>query len=213
MVNKLQICLALTFVACLPAIACAETVSDVVADGSGNYLLKINNKPYIALSREQAELLLKIEMERDRLREERDKLAAQLDKTQQASDNYRQLTDALQQHNRDTETLLGKYQQLSTDNLQLSEKYATAANDLVDVTKQYGSLTSRYDELTEEYRQIALRSAPRQPIDIALGLVHQNGADRAVLMAGAGSEIFSLPLRGWIFGGSNSYGLLFGVSY
>jgi len=213
MTNKLQTYLALIVVTCLPAIACADTVSDVGPDGSGNYLLKINNKPYIAFTREQAELMLKIEEERDHLREERDKLSAQLTKMQQATDNYRKLTDALEQHNKDTSALLGKYQRLSSDNLQLSEKYATTANDLVDVTKQYGTLTKSYDELSEKYRQIALRSAPRQPVDIGLGLVHQNGADRAVVMAGAGTDIFKLPLRGWIFGGSDSYGLMFGVSY
>ncbi len=213
MINKLLNCFTLSLVAFLPAIVCAETVSDVVPDGSGNYLLKINNTPYIALSREQAELLLKVEQERDRYREERDKLAEQLSRTQLASDNYRQLTDALAQHNRDTEALLGKYRQLSSDNLQLSERYATTATDLVDVSRQYGTLARNYDELTEKYRQIALRSAPRQPLDFGLGVIHQNRADRAVLMAGAGTEILSLPLRGWIFGGSDSYGVMFGFSY
>jgi hypothetical protein len=58
-----------------------------------------------------------------------------------------------------------------------------------------------------------LESSPREAIDLGIGVVHAGDEDRLVAMAGIGTRVFKLGLRGWVFGGQDTYGVLMGVSF
>lgn len=184
----------------------ADTVTDVSPTAGGAYAMKINGKPYVAVTKAQSDEMVKALQENSALKE---RLAV----TERDLGQYRSLTTTYEQLRKDYVALTDKYKVLTDDSLKLAERYSKASNDLVALNKEYGGLVKDYDALVQKYRDIAVRTAPRHPFDLGLGVVHSNNEDHAVAMAGMGTQLFNVELRGWVFGGQDTYGVMVGTSF
>ena len=190
----------------LPLPGWAQEVSHLSAQGDGSYLLRIDGKTYIALSQEDAAQAVAALGETERLREQLAAVSKTLRDYQTLSGEYETLRERYA-------ALSADYGTLSADSLQLSARYATAADDLITLNQGYGKLVGEYDGLVERYRRVALRTAPRQPLDIGVGAITSHHATSGVVMVGAGTRLFELGVRGWLFGGQESYGVMLGASF
>lgn len=189
-----ELLIALLLLSALPAYG--QRITDVRRESDRFYAMRIDGVEYLAMRRADAEKL------------QTDFVAAENDMKE-----LRQLRSAYQKLASDYAALTERYKGLSDDSIKLNERYADAANRLVRLTGDYDKLVAQYDGLAGKYRDVAVRSAPRQPTDIGAGIVHAGGENRLVGMAGVGTNIFSLGVRGWVFGGQSTYGVLMGVSF
>lgn len=198
-----------TLAACLLAAsipALADTVTDVARTADGAYAMKIDGQPHVAVTRAQLDAMVKAVEDSLALKE-------RLAKAEQDLAAYRSLTATYEQLRKDYSALAEKYKLLADDSLKLGERYSKAGADLVALNKEYGKLVKDYDALAQKYRDVAVRTAPRHPFDLGLGIVHSNEEDHAVAMAGMGTQLFSVELRGWVFGGPDTYGVMIGTSF
>jgi len=192
---------------CLSFSALAETVTDLTRSAGGTYAMKIDGRPYVAITKAQSDEMIKSLQQLAELKQG-------LAKAQEELMKYRSLTDSYEKLSKDYPALIEKYKALTEDNLKLGEKYSEAAGKLVTLNGDYRKLVSDYDALAGKYRSIALRSAPRQPFDVGAGVVRAADTNHTVLMVGAGREIVGdVGVRAWLFGGQSTYGVMLGVSF
>lgn len=109
-----------------------------------------------------------------------------------------------------------KYKDLNDSYSALNTKYSETAGKLVDLNKSYKSTLGEFDDLVSKYRKVAMRTNPRNKLDLGIGMLKPtaNGADpHYFAMAGSGIKFVDLELRGWLLVGNNSYGAILGVSF
>lgn len=184
----------------------AQTVTNIQGSGA-RYTMDINGKPYVALSRAASQQTAKYLNERKELLEKNDKLVTKLAEAQKLlkeqetlREKYAKLTD--------------KYEQQTTKLENLNNKYAETSGDLITLNNDYRTTIGDFDKLVEKYRDVALRSVPRNPVDLAIGSLHNNDEWHTVFMAGAGFDLTkSIHFRGWLFGGVETYGAMVGISF
>lgn len=184
----------------------ADTVTDVSPLAGGTYVMKINGTPHVAVTKARLDAMAMAQ-------EENSVLMEKLAKTEQDLREYRSLTTSYEQLRKDYVVLTDKFKLLTDDSLKLGERYSEAGSKLITLAKDYGGLVKDYDVLAQKYRDIALRSDPRQPFDLGMGVVHSADTDHVVALAGMGTGIFDVGLRGWVFGGQDTYGVMIGVSF
>jgi len=184
----------------------AQTVANVMPSGGGTYVMTIDGRPYVALARAQAD-------EMTNALQEIAALKKQLASANVIVKECRSVTDAYERLRKDYVALTDRFKVLADDSVKLNERYSEAAGKLVVLNKDYAALVSDYDALAKKYRDIAVRSAPRDPFDLGIGVVHAADTDRVVAMGGMGTRIFNVGLRGWVFGGQGTYGVMVGTSF
>lgn len=201
---------ALALVLCLSFPATAQVVTGVtqLKNKAGEkvalYSMNIDGKPYTAFPEGQAEQKI----------QELEQLRATLQKTNEELKDYKSLANQYDQLKKDYVILTEKFKVLTDDSLQLSEKFSATAGKLLGLTNDYQKLNADYAVLAEKYRSIALRSAPRQPLDFGVGVVRTGDTNHLVGMAGAGYTIAGdFGVRGWVFGGQSTYGGMLGISF
>lgn len=202
--NVKRIACACLLLMSLPVLA--ETVTDVRLSSGGTYVMKIDGKDYVAITKAQLNEMVQALQENATLK-------SRLTKADQDLKDYRSLTNSYEQLKQDYLGLTDRYKGLAADSVALGERYSDAAGKLVTLTNDYRGLTKDYDALSQKYRDVALRTAPRQPIDLGLGVIHSDDTDRFVAMAGIGTQVFGVGLRGWVFGGHSTYGVMIGTSF
>lgn len=195
---------ALLLLSCLSFSAPAQTVTDVrpLSDKT-TYVMRINGTPYVAYTQAQADDFRKTAQEREdlktRLAETEEKLAV-----------LQRAAVTLAQVEKDYAAANAKLLALAADSQKLGEKYSEAAGKLTALNRDYSQLVSDYEALAKKYRDIAMRSAPRQAIDLGAGFVHTGDTSHVVGMAGIG---IALGVRAWVFGGQSTYGAMLGYSF
>ncbi len=190
----------------LPIMSNAESVTDLVPQPNGTYLLKIDGKRYVALSPadvEQTAAALAANVA----------LKQQLEATTAKLEQYQALTHQYEELRQNYVALSSDYHNLSGESLRLNHDFSTAASNLVILNRDYSQLVKDYDSLTEKYRDAALRSHPRNPLDIALGAVSTDSKTQGVVMVGTGTRVLDVDVRAWLIGGQDSYGVLLGSSF
>lgn len=184
----------------------AESVTDLVAQPDGFYSLKIDNRNYVALSSADVEQAQAALAANAALTQKLAEVTAKLQQYQSMTNQYEELRVKFA-------VLTSDYKNLSEDSLRLNGDYSAAANNLVTLNQDYGKLVKDYDSLTQKYREAALRSRPRSPFDIGIGAVSVDNTTRGIAMVGAGTPVFDIDLRAWLFGGQDTYGVLLGASF
>src|SRR5688500_11151658 len=161
---------ALLFVCLLPWCAQGQNVTNVQHDKeNGWYIMRIDGVVHLALPGTQV----------SQLTAERKQLNAQLARSDELIERMRaelkagaELSKDYDRLRKEYEALTERYRTLTADSVSLNDKYSQLGRDLVDVNKQYQKAVQEYDALTEKYRKVALTSAPRQKMDVGLGMVH-----------------------------------------
>lgn len=190
----------------LPMTGNAESVTDLAAQADGTYVMKIDGNNYVALSSADLGQITAAVSESVALKQKLAEVTAKLERYQALTEQYEQLKT----HYAD---LTGNYKNLSEDALRLNGEYSVAANNLVTLNQDYSKLVKDYDSLTEKYRNVALRSRLRNPLDIGLGALSADDKAHGIAMIGAGTQLLEVDVRGWLFGGRDTYGLLLGASF
>lgn len=190
---------------CLSFPALAQSVTDVRALGSDKttFVMRINGAPYTAFTPAQVADFRKALLERD-------DLAMKLDRAEKDLKALLASSSALAQIQKDNDAMIAKLKALAEDSQKLGEQYSGLATKYSALTKDYSQLVSDYDALAKKYRDIAMRSAPRQAIDLGAGYVHMGDSSHIVGMAGIG---IALGVRAWVFGGQSTYGAMLGYSF
>ncbi|HZE10196.1 MAG TPA: hypothetical protein VE034_01275 [Burkholderiales bacterium] len=195
---------ALLFLPCLSFSALAQTVTDVKMLGDKTtYVMRINGTPYVAFTQAQADDLRKTAREREELKQ-------RLVETEEKVSALQRSASVLVQVEKDYAAATAKLRALAEDEDKLSTKFSETAGKLSALNKEYSQLVSDYEALAKKYREIAVRSAPRQPIDLGAGFVHTGDKSHVVGMAGIG---IALGVRAWVFGGQSTYGAMLGYSF
>jgi predicted nuclease with TOPRIM domain len=165
--------------------------------------MKIDGKNYIAMSEVVAlQLNTKIEKQKQKLAEVTEELV-----------QYKSLTNQYEELRGKYVKLTTEYNKLAENSIQLNERYAMTADKLVTLTQDYSRLAVEYDALVKKYRDIALRTSPREPLDVGLGTVTSNNTTHGIVMVGAGTHVFDVGVRAWLFGGQDNYGVILGTSF
>ena len=180
----------------------AQTVSGVTRVGS-EVVLTIDGVEYRALT--AADFA--------QVRRDYAQMKGQLDAATRELAQYRDLRQSYEAMRKELEAMEDKRRAMADDLLKLGDRYSETSAKLVALNGEYRKLVADYDALVGKYRAFALRTAPRETIDLGLGLVHAADENRVVGMAGIGTRIFDVGLRSWVFGGRGTYGVMMGVSF
>lgn len=195
----------LLLLSCACGLASAQTVTDVARRGD-NYVMRIDGAKYVAITEARLGQLLDLVEKHAQLQKDMDKLKEALDKQGALADAYQQLQ-------KDYAALSQKHRALVDDAVKLGDQYSDAARKLVALNQDYRGLVADYDALARKYRDIAMSTAPREALDVGLGIVHAAAENRVVGLAGIGTRVLGVGLRSWVFGGQGTYGLMMGVSF
>ncbi len=188
---------------CCPLFVWAEEVTELRNEGDGSYSMKIEGKEYLAMSVQDAL----------QLHEDHSSLKQRLAEANEKLAKYTAVTNQYEDLRGKYVTLSGEYNTLAQDSIDLSGRYSQTADKLVLLNQGYSSLVVEYDDLVEKYRDVALRTSPREPLDVGLGAVTSNNSTHGVVMVGAGTRVLNLGLRAWVFGGKETYGAMIGASF
>lgn len=197
--------LAVILLAC-PATGLATSVSEATQNADGSYALTIEGRAFIAWPRAVSDGMRAAAAARDAA-------AAALANTEKELHECQAVTSSYEKLRSDYVAVTDKYKALVDSYATLTAEYSTAANKLVALNNDYDKLVKQYDELAGKYRQLALRPAQRKTFDLGLGAINARDELRPIALAGIGTEVFSLELRGWLFGGTSSYGAAVGVTF
>lgn len=200
-----KILLAVCFM--LPLSSVAQTCTDVKLGANGNYTVRIDNKKFVAYSEKNRKALIELTKGAIATKEVNEGLTKQIDKLQKMNDEYETLRKKYQE-------LTNKYEEQTKKLSELNGKYSETAGKLVELNGDYSKTIKRFDGLVDKYREIALRSVPRNPVDVGFGIMRVNDVNRGVFMAGAGMDITdNWHIRGWLYGGEETLGAMVGLSF
>ena len=189
---------------CLPICALAENVSDLRNKGGGIYSMKIDGQDYTAMP----------ESDRKQLVTDLENMSKELAAAKILVAKQTSLSNQYEELKGKYVALTNDYSALADNSIQLNGRYAAAADNLVTLTQNYSKLGHDYDALAGRYREIAIRAVPREALDVGIGAVSSsNSATRGVVMVGAGTHVFDVGVRAWLFGGQNNYGVMLGTSF
>lgn len=197
----------------LPTYVQAQNIANVKKLSQAEYSLQIDGVNYRAIKTKTYQAIVKRLTDDDKLvanlAAKIKSLETQLKLSQANAAKYQEALTAQQDLNK-------QYQQLNDSYSKLNEKYSETAGKLVELNKNYSTTLDQFDELVGKYRKVALRSNPRNKLDLGLGVLKPtaSGEDpHYFAMIGSGVTLLNTEIRGWVLVGNNSYGAMVGMSF
>ena len=187
----------------VPLISFAQDVADLQVGQNGIYTLKIDSEKYVAIKEAEYYEMVKVI----------NALKEQLSAANIKIKGYKANSDAYEENRKKYIALTAGYKKQTEEMTRLNVKYLDTSEKLIALNNEYSKTLKSFDALVEKYRDVALRSSPRNPVDVGLGVLTVNDIQHNVFMFGAGTDVFGLNFRGWLYGGQDTYGAMVGMSF
>ncbi len=188
---------------CMPSVSFAQSVTNLKAKPNGDFSLQIDENKYIAIRETEYDKIINVV---NSLKTQLTTANKKLKESMANSAEYEALRN-------EYKSLTNSYKKQTDELININTNYARTSRKLIALNNEYSLTLRKFDALVEKYRDVALRSTPRNPVDIGFGVLSINDENKGVFMFGAGTDIFGSNLRGWLYGGEDTYGAMLGMSF